>query len=1438
MTRKLLSRAIACFISVIMLVSLAVPVGAQLQEHNDGFIPITGVVGVPTTATAGQVVNLNRAPAGPITIQPANATSAQGLLDFHFVGGTGGLTAWYMQGDLTIEGVGPGTITISARVVDGLGPGQNFYSSNFTIDVAAALFVPVTGIGELPSAAMVNQPLTLTGDVQPSTATNRTIAWSVYSAGTTGAVINGNVFTASAAGVAVVRATVANGAAVDTPFVYNFEVEVVDDGGFVPVTAITGVPSQLADPTPFAAGVGLRPTTLRGVVEPYGATNQTIVWSVVDAGTTGAAITNNVITVNGVGSVTVRATVVEGLGVSNFTQDFTLEVVTPRFTLTHLSANGVEDSAVHMNEGWIRIDNEGGNQLGIGFRPLSERMELIIDDGWAFKDMAGDGVLHPYVDWRLDYRLRAENLVELLSMHEITGLMMHSGHTAAALNPSEANLNLIRNGLRAILVTTFPGGGIGGVGNATQWTNRMQRYAEDHCRLSIPINFSTDPRDYGGGAMDMSMFPTNMGLGATFDPFLAHEIQRRKSAEFRDVGITTYLGPMIDLASEPRWYRFTQTFSEDPVLLTDMVDATVSAFQSSFEYDVNGNPVDIGWGLQSVSAMMKHFSGDGASEGGRGSHSQHGHFNVFPGSVDRYGSPYPGFRMHYMAFTDGGMFPQGLAGPARAMMTNYSVAWDPAGEGSMYISATGTPDPRGSDFGVFGPHVATAISSYKNNLARRYGFEGPITTDWGAHAARRWGTNLHGVESTTVGYQVMRVIMAGSDQIGGMNNRAQMNDAFNYAARIYGYEVAVARWEESGRRFSENFFLLGLFDNPYRNLAETLDPVYGVAGTSNAAIAREARLRGVVMLSNNITTEVAGVEVHTPVVTEDWFETQWPNFEEGLAYRPTVYVPFEQRTAAWAFPGPNAAGRADLRAELDRYFNVITDILVDGNVVRPTAEVMATVDFAIVFSRNPVNQPGGTLWNQGWYGGTNSYHPVTLQFSPYVADGPYVRRESLAGHPVLAERYEGSPTGFRTIAGAAGRPTFGTAPVGHVTPPVILTDPPTPIPGTDGIYWARENRSYFGQPARIQNPDQLDAFRFTRDNVDGPVILGIDIWNPIIFAEVYDYVDAIFISFQSQDYRSMLPLMLGQIEPSALLPVQMPLDMDAVERQHEDVPRDMDVFVCSRGNGFDFAFGLNWSGRIQDWRTERYDIPVRWTPVNNPAEFIHVTGINVPASVGVGQSITLSNVTSVVPENASRSDIIWDVVDPGGTGALITDGVLTVTTPGTMTLRASVISGGEWNRIFVETFEVEAIIYQFSGTNPNVLRALLENEDVILSTRSNLGIFTHHSPFVIPAGRTLTVETALNISGNAELVVYGTLVVAEGGRINNQGGAGGTIRLAPGGTLVNNGHVENVTNSTFINNGTIINNERFEVRAGVTFGNVGVVIGVPLRIHQNAILVD
>ena len=67
-----------------------------------------------------------------------------------------------------------------------------------------------------------------------------------------------------------------------------------------------------------------------------------------------------------------------------------------------------------------------------------------------------------------------------------------------------------------------------------------------------------------------------------------------------------------------------------------------------------------------------------------------------------------------------------------------------------------------------------------------------------------------------------------------------------------------------------------------------------------------------------------------------------------------------------------------------------------------------------------------------------------------------------------------------------------------------------------------------------------------------------------------------------------MDIITGVSEPSALLPFQMPADMNTVEEQYEDVPRDMKCYVDSDGNTWDFAFGLNWRGVINDDRVTRF----------------------------------------------------------------------------------------------------------------------------------------------------------------------------------------------------------------------------------------------------------
>ena len=75
--------------------------------------------------------------------------------------------------------------------------------------------------------------------------------------------------------------------------------------------------------------------------------------------------------------------------------------------------------------------------------------------------------------------------------------------------------------------------------------------------------------------------------------------------------------------------------------------------------------------------------------------------------------------------------------------------------------------------------------------------------------------------------------------------------------------------------------------------------------------------------------------------------------------------------------------------------------------------------------------------------------------------------------------------------------------------------------------------------------------------------------------------------------QAVMEILSGKTEPSALLPMQLPANMDTVEEQCEDVPYDLECHVDTEGNTYDFAYGMNWSGVIDDERTAKYRAPSR-----------------------------------------------------------------------------------------------------------------------------------------------------------------------------------------------------------------------------------------------------
>ncbi len=133
------------------------------------------------------------------------------------------------------------------------------------------------------------------------------------------------------------------------------------------------------------------------------------------------------------------------------------------------------------------------------------------------------------------------------------------------------------------------------------------------------------------------------------------------------------------------------------------------------------------------------------------------------------------------------------------------------------------------------------------------------------------------------------------------------------------------------------------------------------------------------------------------------------------------------------------------------------------------------------------------------------------------------------------------------------------------------------------------NRSYRGKSVKTANKADLQTVMDTKAAMgEKPVITVVNTGKPFV-PEFEPYSDAILVSFGCQN-QAILDLISGAVEPSALLPMQLPVDMKTVELQMEDVPFDMDCYVDADGNAYDFAYGLNWSGRINDARVKKYGI--------------------------------------------------------------------------------------------------------------------------------------------------------------------------------------------------------------------------------------------------------
>ncbi|MBU3136366.1 glycoside hydrolase family 3 protein [Clostridium gasigenes] len=603
-------------------------------------------------------------------------------------------------------------------------------------------------------------------------------------------------------------------------------------------------------------------------------------------------------------------------------------------------------------DNYIYVKNHEGKDIAYSKESGISILEI---DGFAFKDLNGNGVLDPYEDWRLPIEERIEDLSRQMTIEQIAGLMLYSQHQSVSTEDSifakmfagtydgkslqesgkdisdltdQQKKFLKEDNLRHILLTL-----VNDAKTAAKWNNNVQGFVEG-LGLGIPANNSSDPRhtpsadtEFNAGAGgDISKWPEPLGLAATFDTELVRGFGQVASKEYRALGITTALSPQVDIATEPRWMRFNGTFGEDSVLSTHMAEAYCDGFQTTEETK--------GWGKESVNAMVKHWPGGGSGEAGRDAHYGFGKYAVYPGN---------NFEEHLKPFTEGAFKLKNGTKEAAAVMPYYTISYN---QDHKYNENVGNS---------YNKFIITDL------LRNKYNYEGVVCTDWmitkdaptidSFLVGKCWG-----VETMGEAERHYKILMAGVDQFGGNNEIQPILDAYNMGVKEHGGEFMRNRFETSGKRLLRNIFKTGLFENPY------VDPQESEAIVGNKEFMKagyNAQLKSIVMLKNknNILPISENEKVYIPKrrLKEgmDWFGNVIPASE---------IFPVEKKI-------------------VEKYYTVV--------------EKPEEADFAIVFIESP---------DSVGYKKEEGYIPVTLQYRPYTAE--YAREESIANDDGESRRYK------------------------------------------------------------------------------------------------------------------------------------------------------------------------------------------------------------------------------------------------------------------------------------------------------------------------------------------------------------------------------------------------------------------------------------------------
>ena len=243
------------------------------------------------------------------------------------------------------------------------------------------------------------------------------------------------------------------------------------------------------------------------------------------------------------------------------------------------------------------------------YKPVKKE---IYHKGWI--DFNKNGVKDVYEDPSAPIDSRIEDLLSQMTMEEKTCQMVtlygYKRVLKDDLPTPEWKTSLWKDGIGAIdeHLNGFQQWGLSPSDNPNVWPasrhawalNEVQRFFVEETRLGIPVDF-TNEGIRGVESYRATNFPTQLGIGHTWNRNLVRRIGEITGYEARMLGYTNVYAPILDVGRDQRWGRYEEVYGESPYLVAELGIEMVKGMQKDYQ----------------VAATAKHFVAYSNNKGAR-----------------------------------------------------------------------------------------------------------------------------------------------------------------------------------------------------------------------------------------------------------------------------------------------------------------------------------------------------------------------------------------------------------------------------------------------------------------------------------------------------------------------------------------------------------------------------------------------------------------------------------------------------------------------------------------------------------------------------------------------------------------------------------------------------------------------------------------------------